>query len=111
MIVVVSEDGTVDLVPNLMPQISRSAILDEIEKLAELKEEGNFERKQFYGIMDFLSSKKFYLSQEMCEKINQLRREIELHDRKVGNIWRNFENLVPNEEMNDSYFIEEPENS
>lgn len=108
--IVVSEDGTVDLVPNLMPQISRSAIFDGIEKLAELKEDGNFERKQFYGIMEFLSSKRFYLSQDMCEKINQLRREIEPYDRRIGDIWRTFEDLVPNEEMNDSYFIEEPEN-
>ena len=111
LVIVVSEDGTVDLVPNLMPQVSKLAILEEIEKLAELKEEENFERKQFYGIMDFLSSVKFYLSIEMCDRINQLRREIEPHDSKVADFWRNFEDFVPNEEMNDSYFLTDPENS
>ena len=111
LVIVVSEDGTVDLVPNLMPQISKLAILEEIEKLAELRKEENFERKQFYGIMDFLSLVKFYLLEEMCDRINQLRREIEPRAREGTDIWRDFEDFVPNEDMNETYFLDETEQS
>ena len=109
--IVVSEDGTVNLVPDLMPQISRSVILEEIEKLNELKEEENFDRKTFYGVMDRLSALESYLSPEMCEEINQLKREIEPRAREGANIWRNFKDFVPNEDMNETYFLDESEQS
>lgn len=109
--IVVSEDGTVDLLPDLMPQISRSVILEKIEELAELKEEENLDRQSFFRILDFLNSVKFYLSQEMCDKINQLRHEIEPRARHDSDIWMGFNDFTPHEDMNETYFLDETEQS
>ena len=107
--VVVSEDGTFDLVPELMPQIPRSAIVGTIQKLSELKEDEKFDNKTFSNTMDWLYRHRFYLLPEMCVEINRLRREVEaLRDRVDAPAFKPvFSDLTPNEDMNDSYFIDE----
>jgi hypothetical protein len=108
--IVVSEDGSIDLVPDLMPQIRRSEILEAIEQLGELKEEENFDLKTFNRTMSWLSDHRFYLLPEMCEEINRLRREVEaVRDRLVEPtvVRPLYSDFMPNEEMNESYFLNE----
>lgn len=110
LIVIVSEDGMVDIVPDLMPQIKRSSIIEKIDKLKEIlasKNDVNF--KQFNLIMDWINSYNFYLSQEQCDEINSLRKKIEdkiSSQSDAGNIKIIRNDLEPNKEMNESYFIE-----
>lgn len=108
--VVVSEDGSIDLVPDLLLQIRRSEILEAIEQLRELKEEENFDLKTFNRTMSWLSDHRFYLLPEMCEEINRLRREVEaVRDRLVEPtvVRPLYSDFVANEEMNESYFLNE----
>ena len=113
LVIVVSEDGSVDMVPNLMPQIPRSAIIEAIQKLSELNKEEKFDSKTFYNTLDWLYRHRFYLLPEMCVEINRLRREIEaLRDRiDAPTFTPIYSDLTPNEDMNCSYFIEEPDQS
>jgi protoheme ferro-lyase len=110
MAIVVSEDGSIDLVPDLMPQISRSSIREAIEQLRQLREEKHFELKKFYKIMDWLSDHKFYLLPEVCKEINNLRREVEATRERVIDpaiIRFMYSDFMPNEEMNETYFLNE----
>lgn len=113
LIIVVSEDGTVDLVPVLMPQISRSAIEEEIEKLFALRDESKFDNNTFNNTMNWLCQHSFYLLPDMCTEINQLMREVEaVRDRIVpSTLTPKYSDFTPNREMNVSYFLDEPENS
>ncbi len=107
--IVISEDGTIDLIPDLKPQISRSAVLKEIEELRKLNDEKNFDFKKFNETMSWLKDHQFYLSPEMCFTINSLRHEIEnVMDKAVesATIRIVYAELVPNEEMNETYFLE-----
>lgn len=111
--IVVSEDGTVDLVPNLMPQIPRSAILEAIAELTELKKEENFDNKTFTRTMSWLSDHKFYLLPEMCHEINELRHDIEAISYRLDlqTFVLTYSDFKPNEEMNETYFLDEQEQS
>ena len=112
MAIVVSEDGSIDLIPNLMPQIQRSAILEAIEQLKNFKTEENFNLKKFNQTMSWLSDHRFYLLPEMCDEINRFRREVEAtRDRLIEPtaIRIVYSDFVPNEEMDETYFLDEPE--
>jgi hypothetical protein len=103
--VVISEDSTVNLIPDLMPQISKSRIIEKIDILERLQnEEDNISVKKFNHTMDWLTNYSFYLDKDMCEKINTLKKEIQPKldtDMKIL-----YPDLTPNEEMNETYFIE-----
>jgi len=110
MAIVVSADGSIDLVPDLMPQIPRSAIIEAIAQLRKLKKEENFDLKTFNRTMSWLSDHKFYLLPEMCNEINSLRREVEaIRDRLIEPIAIRilYSDFVANEEMNETYFLDE----
>lgn len=105
--IVVSVDGSVDLIPNLLPQISRFSIEEVINRLRKLSEEEELDVKKFNEVMTWLSEHQFYLLPEMCEEINRLRRQAEEHymaDTTVRVVHGDF---APSKDMNLSYFLEE----
>lgn len=108
--IVVSEDGSIDLVPDLMPQIPRSSIMEAIEQLRKLKEDKNFDHKKFNKVMDWLSAHQFYLQPEMCETVNNLKREAEAIRKRDINpmaILIGYPDFTPNPDMDESYFLDE----
>ncbi|GAX38904.1 DNA integrity scanning protein DisA nucleotide-binding domain protein [Nodularia sp. NIES-3585] len=107
--IVVSEDGSIDFVPNLMPQIPRSSIMEAIEQLRKLKDDKNLDWKKFNKVIDFLSKHQFYLQPEMCNTINSLKREVQATGERVGPmaIQIDYPDFSPNPEMNESYFLDE----
>lgn len=103
IIIVVSEDGMVDVLPNLRPQIKRSDINNLILYLESLQE--SFDRKLFNEIMFSLKSKEFYLSAEQCEKINFLNDKFSKERFEGLSIIH--PKVYPNEDMDDSYYLPE----
>lgn len=103
--IVISEDGSVDLIPDLMPQISKSLIVNAIEELRNLNSEKSFNFKKYNEVMNILVSYQFYLLPEMCDEINQLRSEVEKLQNKVA-VRIIYNDFVPYKEMNESYFID-----
>ena len=106
LLVVISEDGIIDLIPNLKPQIKRSLIGRKINELAKLSKTNTFLRKNFNSLMDFFQENDFYLSQQECTAVNKLRRDIEVKYKDGSDgmrmIW---DNLSPHIGMNDSYYL------
>lgn len=103
LIVVVSEDGMVDIIPYLRPQIRRSEVTEVISILEGLKAE--YDTRTFNRIMEWFRNREFYLSKEQCKYINKLRGELEERDFEGVRIVH--QDLSPNPEMDDSYFIDQ----
>jgi DNA integrity scanning protein DisA with diadenylate cyclase activity len=105
--IVVSEDGSIDLIPDLMPQIPRSAVTEAVAKLRSLRGASTVNVGEFNKAMKWLSEHRFYLLPEVCEEVNSLRREIEGRFEKDTTVRVVYDGFVPNEEMNESYFLDE----
>jgi hypothetical protein len=106
--IVISEDGSIDLIPNLMPQIPRSTVEEAMAELRKLTDEKYFDFKKFSKTMEWLNNHKFYLLPEICHEINSLRREIEIvRDRLIEPTALRivYSDFIPNEDMNESYFL------
>ncbi|MEO0728303.1 MAG: hypothetical protein AAFZ63_27390, partial [Bacteroidota bacterium] len=82
MIVVVSEDGMVDILPTYIPKIRHSAITEVISILERLTSASTFNRGQFYEAMEWLKNRQFYLTLEECEKINELKDQLTILDKE-----------------------------
>lgn len=108
VLVVISEDGIIDLIPDLKPQVKHSVITRNIGALNKLTQTDKFLRKNFNSLMEFFQENDFYLSQKECTVINKLCRTIEFKYKNntegVRMIW---DNLSPNKDMQQSYYLKE----
>jgi alkaline phosphatase len=105
VLVIISEDGMINLIPDLNPQIKHSSIREAIEHLKELSKNTKQDKKQFNYLMNYFENVEFYLTTEECKTINALRKKIEKNDKNEGiEIVR--EDLKPNKEMNESYYLD-----
>lgn len=106
MAVVVSEDGPIDIIPELVPQIRRSLITEAIKGFAQLLETYPISRQDFNRYVRWFQAYKTYLWPEAAKEINHIRRDLEmnLEPSNLSIVWRKIEG---NQELDDSYFLEE----
>lgn len=104
LIIVVSEDGMVDLIPNLKPRIQRSTIDDRIQQFVEITRQTDPDRKRFYKLNSFFEDNAFYLSVEDCKLINEHRKSIESKLMADGSLTITKPDLYPDEDMESSYY-------
>lgn len=108
ILVIISEDGMINLIPDLKPQIKHSLILGAIEDFKSIFDEEELNYKAFNQGMSFFQSLNFYLTKDECESINKLRKDIEEKFKKdLVMMHIVYSDLHPNEEMNDSYYKNE----
>lgn len=105
--IVVSVDGSIDLIPELQPQIARSALLSALTALRNLAAAPMPDVKQFHQLMDWFSQHRFYLLPEMCREVNMLRRELEQRFPQDVTARIVYPDFVPSQEMNETYFLDE----
>ena len=101
MIIVVSEDGMVDIIPDLKPQISRSEIQEMISLLKEAFDQNK--RANFNQIMEWLEGRKFYLNEIQCDEINIIKNQ--MANREYEFVQVIYDDFVPNQDLDDSYFL------
>lgn len=104
IIVVVSEDGMINLIPNLKPLVDHSKITTTIEELKSLGETEKFDPMVYNQLITFLENHEFYLSQSECDQINQIREQVEQVYKETPNIKVMHRHLKANAEMNESYY-------
>jgi len=75
--VVVSEDGRVDYVPDLLPPISRSEIDYRLLALDRIRAAQPLKRRVYHEIIRWFDEHRFYLLKEHCDRLNDLISEIE----------------------------------
>ena len=106
--IMISEDGMVDLYPDLLPRIKKSDIKKYLNKLRIQFEKDILDSEEYHEIMYWFERYEFYLSQEQCDEINKIK--IICNDKKKSNMYRIFvmwNDLNSNSDMDDSYFIKE----
>lgn len=104
MLVIVSEDHTVDIIPSLRPQIRHTDITDVIQALERLADNPELNVGNFNKMMEWLNDRKFYLNKQECERVNSARTKIEGAWKNERSYSIKYENLTKNPEMNESYY-------
>lgn len=105
VIIIISEDGMIDLVPKLLPQIKRSDLLSAIENFIVLKNKDSLKSLEYHTALRHLRNYEFYLSDADCQKINQVKMTLEkvLNLNEYNSVLA--ENFHPNSLLNDDYFL------
>jgi hypothetical protein len=103
LIVVKSEDGFVNVVPDLKPRISRKELRESLQLLRGVVAHDEVEPWLLHRAMSWFERHRFYLMPSICEEVNRLWRQG--NERLFEDAWRlQYPDFVPNSEMNDSYF-------
>lgn len=119
LVIIVSEDGMIDLLPNLRRQVARAGVEAVVRQLeGSMTDDPDYE--VFFRHWEHLEALAFYLTAEQCDRVNEARTQLEEHRARpdpkdhdpnqgmVGRIthvgWTPF---VPDPEMNSSYFLDE----
>ncbi|NQT51817.1 DNA integrity scanning protein DisA nucleotide-binding domain protein [bacterium] len=105
MAIVVSEDGPIDIVPDLRPQVSRRLVPDQIEAFGALTENPPIRRREFNRFLRWFQEHRAYLSQADAARINAVRRGLEPHlePSSTSIFWQE---LKGNPDVDDSYFAD-----
>jgi hypothetical protein len=103
MCLVVSEDGHIDMLPNLPPQILRSDVEDQISLLKQQNIEN------YHKTLRWLQEHRFYLTADQCEVVNAELSRIHSAPYEVGEIRPIISPFVAHPAMNESYYLPEAE--
>jgi len=102
--VVKSEDGMIDVLPELRPRIRRGDLEQYLKRLREIANQAVVEPKDLSDVRKWLGEHRFYFSNEQCDEINSLiQQALARYPEDASQVIES--NFVPNEEMNDSYFM------
>lgn len=112
LIIIVSEDGMIDLLPDLHRQISRKKVED-VVALLESKSVGDVDFEDFNRQDRLVDSLKFYLSTEQCVRVNKAREKTEDYRElsTASSIRVSFLKVRPDPLLTESYFLPEDEPS
>src|SRR5215467_3309182 len=105
LIILVSEDGMINLLPDLRRRVSRRTIEADLEELRTIASKDSFDPERFYRTYRRLEELAFYLSPDQCSEANQLREAMEERRWNEYQMRVTSSNLEATAEMNDSYFL------
>ena len=71
MVIVISDDGTVDLIPKLMPRVWQQQIEDAVQAFCEYSENEEYDGEEWARRNEQVVSFKFYLNQDQCDRVNE----------------------------------------
>jgi hypothetical protein len=104
--VVVSEDGMVDVVPNLMPRIRRSELKRALEDLRRVAGQKEVHPRDLSRVRDWFLGHRFYLTSEQCEEVNQLVKQ-GMDRYPEGTCRVEHGPFSPNPDMQESYLLDD----
>lgn len=105
--VVISKDGTINMVRDLRKRIYRSEITEHVESLRAAVAAELVDAKEYYKAIFWLSDHRFYLWRVLCDELNKVKEETRarLNVQRGGS--RTPMDFIPDDEMNDSYFLDQ----
>ena len=105
IVVVISDDGTVDLVPRLRPRVRREHVEEAVRAFPACCEAEYVDGGEFSRTYDLVKSFAFYLDDEQCRIVNE-HYETEMNRRfEGGDLALFLTPLQPHPDMNESYFL------
>lgn len=115
LIIIVSEDGMINLIPDLPRRVQRSYVESVVAEVEALSHENPIDFETFNRREDHLKSLSFYLSLEQCERANDSRERVESFRESssksnggLGGITRiSYARLEPDPRLDESFFLSE----
>ena len=104
LIVVISDDGMVDLIPPLKPRVHRYRVEQAVADFCAICNTDPVDGEKFAQASDMVEELAFYLNQDQCNRFNECYKK-EMDNRlESGNIAIIPTPLRPHPDMDDSYF-------
>ena len=104
MVLVVSDDGTVDIMPRLMPRVRKAEVESAVNGFCEYCGSESVDGEVFARLHTRVKRLEFYLDEEQCRRGNEAY-EQEMDRRFASGGFKLTErHLKPNPNMNESYF-------
>lgn len=115
LIIIVSEDGMLNLIPELPRRVKKSYVEDVLSDTEVLSRRRPVDFEVFYKREAHLRSLAFYLSQEQCDRANEALERVEQYRESsfvfrdgLGGITRaEYSPYVPDARLDDTYFVDE----
>ena len=106
MIIVISDDGTIDMLPRLMPRVDEGEVAAAVDAFCEYCDSLLVEAEEFERLYERIKRLAFYLDDEQCCRVNE-KHEQEMERRtESGGVRITGRNLKPDPRMNASYFLD-----
>jgi hypothetical protein len=113
LIIIVSEDGMINLIPDLPRRVERSYVESVVAEVEALSKEDPIDFETFHRREDHLRSLSFYLSPEQCERANEARERVETFRESsfrpnggLGGITRvGYARFEPDRRLDESWFL------
>lgn len=107
VLVVVSDDGTIDLVPLLRRRVTRRQVSEVVQRFVDVASADEVEGELFARSYDAVRASAFYLDGRQCEVVNELYAAEQDRRFTSGGLRVMQARLEPNSQLDDSYFIDE----
>ena len=104
--IVISDDGTVDMIPPLMPKISRTEVAEAVQSYCNYPRLVDKDDEEWKKLDDQIREYGFYLNKEQCLQVNDAYESEKRNRRLKEKTLPHREPLQPNPFLDDSYFIE-----
>lgn len=102
---VVSEDGYVNMIPTLRPQVDKTEVELNVQRLRTLTSEN------YHSTRNWLEDHRFYLTSEQCDLVNTELNRINSEPQEVGEIRIITHPFTPNPDMNETYYFDYGKNA
>ena len=106
MVIVISDDGTVDLIPNLMPRVWLQQVEDAVQAFCEYSENEEDDGEEWVRRNEQVASFRFYLNQDQCDRVNESYEKVMGRRLESGRVSSSRKRIKPNPELDDSYFFD-----
>ena len=106
IVIVISDDGTVDLIPSLRPRVRREHVEEAVRAFVACCEAKQVDGIEFGRTHNLVKSFAFYLDDEQCRVVNEL--YVSEMNRRIeaGNTGLFEAPLRPNPDIDESYFLQ-----
>lgn len=105
MVIIVSEDGKIDLLPKTKQRLRRATVQRAVDRLVAASAEGE-DSDRFMRADRAVEAIEFYLSQEQCDAVNAAREAVEGRQWDQARVRRQYIPIAPDPAMDDSYFVD-----
>lgn len=106
LVVVISEDGMINLMPDLMPRISRMEITENLMRVRAAINAETIDRKEYYEAMTWLNTHRFYLSEAVCSELNEIKTATKPKLETQNGMSITHADFAAYSEMNNTYFLD-----
>ena len=105
IVIVISDDGTVDLIPRLRPRVHKSDVDAAVRAFEFCCKAESVDAEEFVSTHYQVKGFAFYLSDAQCTLVNQCHEKEMVRRFKAGGTRIREAPLRPHPEMNESYFV------